>query len=84
VLALEIKTRSTVTGRDATPFTRARRHLGERLAGGLVVYRGQQVVEIDRAFSRYRIGCSLGWGRTAPRPTLSSLRPVPSSAILQV
>jgi hypothetical protein len=46
ILALEIKSRSTVSGRDAAPFTRARRHLGDRLAGGLVVYRGQQVVEL--------------------------------------
>lgn len=47
VLALEIKGRSTVSRRDATPFTRARHHLGGRLSGGLVVYRGQEVVELD-------------------------------------
>jgi predicted AAA+ superfamily ATPase len=46
ILALEIKARSTVSGRDATAFGRVRHHLGDRLAGGLVVYRGQQVVEL--------------------------------------
>lgn len=46
LLALEIKARSTVSERDATPFNKARRHLGDRLTGGLVVYRGQQVVEL--------------------------------------
>ncbi|MFW6175594.1 MAG: ATP-binding protein [Acidobacteriota bacterium] len=46
VLALELKGRPTVSRRDATPFTRARRHLGDRLTGGLVVYRGQEVVKL--------------------------------------
>lgn len=46
VLALEIKRRSTVSGRDATPIARARRHLGDRLAGGVVVYRGQEVEKL--------------------------------------
>jgi predicted AAA+ superfamily ATPase len=46
LLALEIKARSTVSERDATPFGKARQHLGDRLTGGLVVYRGQRVVEL--------------------------------------
>jgi predicted AAA+ superfamily ATPase len=66
VLALEIKARSTVSGRDAAPFTRARRHLGERLAGGLVVYRGQQVVELGEGVFAIPDWVLLGLGAETP------------------
>jgi len=72
VLALEIKSRSTVSGRDATPFTRARHHLGERLAGGLVVHRGQQVVELAESVFAIPDWVLLGLGAEAPADRGSS------------
>ncbi len=46
LLAFEIKARSRVETRDAGRIERARRALGERYRGGIVVYRGQQVVQL--------------------------------------
>lgn len=66
VLALEIKSRSTVGSRDAAPFTRARHHLGERLAGGLVVYRGQQVVALRENVFAVPDWVLLGLGAETP------------------
>jgi hypothetical protein len=68
VLAIEIKARSTLSGRDATPFTRARHHLGERLAGGLVVHRGQQVVALGEGAFAIPDWVLLGLGAEPRRP----------------
>jgi predicted AAA+ superfamily ATPase len=52
LLAVELKARPKVDARDATPIERARRLLGDRYRGGLVVYRGDQVLRLtDSVFA---------------------------------
>jgi hypothetical protein len=46
LLGIELKARPKVDARDATPLEQARRVLGDRYRGGLVVYRGDQVVQL--------------------------------------
>lgn len=46
LLGIEFKARPKVDARDATPLEQARRVLGDRYRGGLVVYRGDQVVQL--------------------------------------
>ena len=46
LLAFEFKNRPRVDAREATGLEKARRVLGERYRGGLVVYRGDQVVQL--------------------------------------
>ncbi|MCU0292886.1 MAG: ATP-binding protein [Thermoanaerobaculaceae bacterium] len=43
LIAVEIKARPRVDRHDAASIERARRHLGDRLVAGLVVYRGQEL-----------------------------------------
>jgi hypothetical protein len=71
VLAFEIKARSTVSGRDGAPFTRAARLLGDRLRGGLVVYRGQQVVQLGESVFAVPDWVLLGLG---PNPSEEDAR----------
>jgi hypothetical protein len=47
LLAFELKARSRIEARDATSLEKARRVLGDRYRGGVVVYRGQQVVQLS-------------------------------------
>jgi hypothetical protein len=47
LLAFELKARSRIEARDATPLEKARRVLGDRYRGGVVVYRGQHVVQLS-------------------------------------
>ncbi|HEX5759262.1 MAG TPA: ATP-binding protein [Thermoanaerobaculia bacterium] len=47
LLAFELKARPRVTPHDATPIERARRIWGDRYRGGIVVYRGQRVVQLS-------------------------------------
>jgi uncharacterized protein len=46
ILAFEFKSRPRVDTREATGLERARRILGDRYRGGLVVYRGDQVLQL--------------------------------------
>jgi uncharacterized protein len=46
ILAFEFKSRPRVDARDATGLERARRILGDRYRGGLVIYRGDQVLQL--------------------------------------
>jgi uncharacterized protein len=46
ILAFEFKSRPRVDARDATGLERARRVLGDRYRGGLVIYRGDQVLQL--------------------------------------
>ena len=46
LLALELKARPKVDVRDATTIEKAQRVLGDRYRGGLVVYRGDRVVQL--------------------------------------
>ncbi|MFY9823091.1 MAG: ATP-binding protein [Thermoanaerobaculia bacterium] len=46
LLGIEFKARPKVDARDATALEQARRVLGDRYRGGLVVYRGDQVVRL--------------------------------------
>lgn len=46
LLGVEFKARPKVDARDATPLEQARRVLGDRYRGGLVVYRGDQVLQL--------------------------------------
>jgi len=43
ILAVEMKNRSSVETRDASSVERARRILGSRYRGGIVVYRGEEI-----------------------------------------
>lgn len=47
--ALELKARPKVDARDATALERAQRFFGERYRGGLVVYRGDQVLRLTES-----------------------------------
>lgn len=47
LIGIELKARPRVEARDATGLERARRILGDRYRGGLVVYRGDQVVRLS-------------------------------------
>lgn len=46
-LGFELKAWPRVDARDAAPLERARRILGDRWRGGIVVYRGQQVAQLS-------------------------------------
>jgi predicted AAA+ superfamily ATPase len=46
ILAFELKARPRVDARDATSLERARRILGDRYRGGLVIYRGDKVLQL--------------------------------------
>ncbi|HVT57092.1 MAG TPA: ATP-binding protein [Thermoanaerobaculia bacterium] len=49
---LELKARPRVDARDATSLERARRVLGDRYRGGLVIYRGERVLRLtDSVFA---------------------------------
>jgi predicted AAA+ superfamily ATPase len=48
ILAFEFKSRPRVDARDATGLERARRILGDRYRGGLVIYRGDQVLRLTQ------------------------------------
>jgi hypothetical protein len=47
VIGIEFKARARVDARDATGLERARHVFGDRYRGGLVVYRGDQVVQLS-------------------------------------
>ncbi|MBW8879442.1 MAG: ATP-binding protein [Acidobacteria bacterium] len=49
LLGIEFKARPKVDARDATALEQARRVLGDRYRGGLVVYRGDQVVRLTES-----------------------------------
>lgn len=52
LLAFELKARPRVDARDATALERAARLFGDRYQAGIVVYRGQQVVQLtERVFA---------------------------------
>jgi predicted AAA+ superfamily ATPase len=46
IVAIELKARSKVDARDARPIEKARRLFGDAYRGGLVVYRGPEVVRL--------------------------------------
>jgi uncharacterized protein len=50
ILALEVKGRETVSGADVRPMKRIAKELGERWLGGLVLYRGREVYEIEKGY----------------------------------
>ena len=47
ILAVEMKNRPKVDRRDATAIERARKVLGDRYRGGLVVYRGAEIAKLS-------------------------------------
>ncbi|HEX6901724.1 MAG TPA: DUF4143 domain-containing protein [Thermoanaerobaculia bacterium] len=49
ILAFEFKSRPRVDAKDATSLERARRVLGDRYRGGIVVYRGDQVLRLSES-----------------------------------
>lgn len=49
LVGIELKARPRVDARDATGLERARRVFGDRYRGGLVVYRGDQVIQLSES-----------------------------------
>ena len=49
LIGIELKARPRVYARDATGLERAKRVFGERYRGGLVVYRGDRVVQLSES-----------------------------------
>lgn len=49
LLGFEFKARPRVDGKDATALERARRVLGDRYLGGIVVYRGDRVLRLTES-----------------------------------
>jgi len=49
VVGIEIKNRETVSGKDATPIKKVGAAIGSRWLGGIVVYRGDRIMQMDHA-----------------------------------
>lgn len=50
ILAIEVKGRDSVAGSDLRPMKRVAKELGERWLGGLVLYRGREIYELEPGF----------------------------------
>jgi hypothetical protein len=66
LLALELKNRPVVSPRDAGAIERARRILGERYAGGMVVYRGDAVARLTETVWAVPDWLLLSWPAQEP------------------
>ncbi|RMF86783.1 MAG: ATP-binding protein, partial [Nitrospirae bacterium] len=75
MVALEVKARPRVEMRDARPLARARRILGDRLRLGLVVYRGDQVVELGEGLYAIPDWLLLAGEAAPPEPKSSARSP---------
>ena len=50
ILGLEVKGRQSVSASDLRPMKRVADQLGQRWLGGLILYQGQEVVEVEKGF----------------------------------